>query len=275
LKLAMTLLVRDEEDIIAANIEHHMARGVDLIVVTDNGSVDATVEILRSYEEQGALHLLHEPTDDYSQARWVTRMARLCAKEGADWVINCDADEFWWPRAASDLKQVFAQVPPEVGVVSVPRHNFPPRPEDGRPFFERMTLRDLNSLNSRGRPLPPKVAHRAHPEAKVRMGNHRVKGPGLDTQIESDEIEILHFPMRTFAQFENKIVKGGRALASNTRMSRGKVVTWRELYALWQEGGLREHYDAAVVPSDPPPTGYVEDTRVRDFLRTSTLVGPG
>jgi hypothetical protein len=106
------------------------------------------------------------------------------------------------------------------------------------------------------------------------MGNHRVKGPGLDTKVESGEIEILHFPMRTFAQFENKIVKGGRALASNTRMSRGKVVTWRELYALWQEGGLREHYDAAVVAGGAPPTGYVEDTRVRDFLRTLALAGP-
>ena len=270
MKLAMTLLVRDEEDIIAANIEHHMARGVDLIVVTDNGSVDATVEILSSYEKQGALRLLHEPTDDYSQARWVTRMARLCAAEGADWVINSDADEFWWPRTAPDLKQPFEQLPAEVGVVSVARHNFPPRPEDGRPFFERMTLRDLNSVNSRGRPLPPKVAHRAHPQAKVRMGNHRVKGPGLDTKIESDEIEILHFPMRTFAQFENKIVKGGRALAANTRMSKGKVGTWRELYALWQEGGLREHYDAEVVPSGAQPEGFVEDTRVRDFLRTPT-----
>jgi hypothetical protein len=269
----MTLLVRDEEDIIAANIEHHMARGVDLIVVTDNGSVDATVEILRFYEKQGPLHLLHEPTDDYSQARWVTRMARICAAEGADWVINSDADEFWWPRTASDLKQPFEQLPPEVGVVSVARHNFSPRREDGRPCFERRTFGDLTSVTSRGRPLPPKVAHRAHPQAKVRMGNHRVKGPGLDTEIESDEIEILHFPMRTFAQFENKIVKGGRALEANTRMSKGKVATWRELYALWQEGGLREHYDAAVVPTGAPPAGFVEDTRVRDFLRASNLSG--
>lgn len=267
MKLAMTLLVRDEEDIVAANIEHHLARGVNLIVATDNGSVDATLEILRGYEAQGVLRLLHEPTDDYSQFRWVTRMARMCAEEGAEWVINCDADEFWWPRDTPDLKHALARVRGEVGVIRVPRHNFPPRPEDARPFFERMTLRDLDSRNSRGRPLPPKAAHRADPAVNVGMGNHRVDGPRLGGMTKSNDIEILHFPMRTYEQFENKIMKGGRALAANTALPPGAGGTWRSLYGLFQEGRLREHYDAAVVPSGAQPPGFVEDTRLRDFLR--------
>ena len=52
----------------------------------------------------GHVRLIREPGEDLRQNEWVTRMARLAATEyGADWVINSDADEFWWPRGASLL----------------------------------------------------------------------------------------------------------------------------------------------------------------------------
>jgi hypothetical protein len=130
-----------------------------------------------------------------------------------------------------------------------------------------MTIRDLDSRNSRGRPLPSKVAHRADPDVTVEMGNHRVSGPDLGGEAASDELEILHFPMRTYEQFENKIVKGGRALAANTDLPPGKGQTWRQLHALWQQGKLRRFYDDELVGAAEPPNGYVEDTRLRDFLR--------
>src|SRR3954466_6004641 len=102
MKLVMTLLVRDEQDIVADNLDFHLAQGVDEVIVTDNGSEDATLEILRPYEERGAVRAISEPSDDSSQGRWVTRMARMEAADlGADWVINNDAHEFWWPRGGT------------------------------------------------------------------------------------------------------------------------------------------------------------------------------
>jgi glycosyltransferase involved in cell wall biosynthesis len=252
MRLVMTLLLRDEEDIVRENLDFHLAQGVDRVIVTDNGSEDATVEILREYEAQGAVRLLLEPEDDYSQGRWVTRMARLAAKEGADWVINNDADEFWWPRSGT-LASTFAGLGDEVGVVVAHRTNFVPRPEDGRRFWERMTARERQSLNPLGKPLPPKVAHRAHPELTVVQGNHRVEGPELGERVDDGSIEI-------------QIVKGGRAYARNRELPYRTGRTWRHLYELWERGELRDHYDQQVV-AEPRGDELLEDTRLRDYLR--------
>lgn len=77
MKIVMTLLVRDEEDIIRENIEYHLAQGVDYFIATDNRSNDATTDILKGYERKGVLHYCYEADDDYSQGEWVTRMARM------------------------------------------------------------------------------------------------------------------------------------------------------------------------------------------------------
>ena len=58
----MTLLVRDEQDIVRENLDFHLAQGVERVIVTDNGSEDRTLEILRSYEARGLVRLLLEPT---------------------------------------------------------------------------------------------------------------------------------------------------------------------------------------------------------------------
>jgi len=59
--------------------------------------------------------VIEEEAYTYAQSEWVTRMARLAAAEhDADWVINCDVDEFYWPDGG-DLKEVLAAIPPEYG----------------------------------------------------------------------------------------------------------------------------------------------------------------
>jgi hypothetical protein len=270
MKLVMTLLVRDEEDIVADNLDFHLAQGVDEVIVTDNGSVDGTLEILRAYEARGLVRIIVEPTDDYSQGRWVTRMARMAATEHkADWVINNDADEFWWPRAGT-LRTLFEGLGGDVGAVVGHRTNFVPRPEDDRPYWERMTLRERESLNPVGKSLPPKLAHRAHPEIVVVQGNHRIKGPDVGSEVDDGSIEILHFPMRSYAQFENKIVKGGRAYARNKELPEKTGRTWRRLYETWEQGGLPAHYEASVV-AEAARQDLLEDTRLRDYLEALRL----
>ncbi|HZC29769.1 MAG TPA: glycosyltransferase family 2 protein, partial [Gaiellaceae bacterium] len=101
MKLVMTLLVRDEADILDAQIAFHLNAGVDFVIATDNASRDGTTEILESYARDGYLHLIREEGEDMRQGERVTRMARLAATDfDADWVINSDADEFWCSHGA-------------------------------------------------------------------------------------------------------------------------------------------------------------------------------
>lgn len=157
--LVMTLLVRNEEDILASNLDYHLAQGVDFVIATDNLSTDGTLDILHDYQQQKVLHLIHEAEDNYSQHQWVTRMARMaCTEYQADWVVNNDADEFWWSNQTT-LKDYLMAQNQDVLVLSATRHNFVPRHGmDNVPFHRRMIYRESVSLNALGNPLPPRFA---------------------------------------------------------------------------------------------------------------------
>ena len=89
IRVVMTLLVRNEEDVIAENILFHHAQGVSSFLVIDNLSTDATPEILRRLARFVPIIYIKQTADTYDQAKWVTSMARsACLDHGADWVIN-------------------------------------------------------------------------------------------------------------------------------------------------------------------------------------------
>ena len=176
--LVMTLLARDEIDVVDSWLAFHLNAGADLVIATDNRSQDGTTEVLEEYVRSGHVHLIREPGEDLRQNEWVTRMARLAATEyGADWVINSDADEFWWPRGGS-LKDVLGTVPDRFGVVRGCWRHFLPRPDDGAFFAERMTVRLATPAAPGDKETifhaHQKVAHRAR--ADVAEGRAGVPG---------------------------------------------------------------------------------------------------
>jgi hypothetical protein len=272
MKLVMTLLVRDEADIVDAQIAYHLHAGVDFVVATDNRSEDATTEILERYAGEGVLHLIREPGDDLRQSEWVTRMARLAATDfGADWILNADADEFWLARGAS-IKELLGAVPARFGAVRGAWRNFVPRPDDARFFAERMTVR-LCTPSFHPHPLSThfKSTHRARADVRIGRGNHEALADDLVALRGWYPIEILHFPVRSYEHCLRKYVTQFVALERNAE--KGIPGHMAEAYEAYRAGRLDAFYAPLVVDDEALEVGladgtYAIDTRLRDRLRS-------
>jgi glycosyltransferase involved in cell wall biosynthesis len=268
MKLVMTLVVRDEADVVDSQLSYHLNAGVDFVLATDHDSQDGTTEILESYERDGVLRLFRVH-GEMKDGEWRTRMARLAATDhAADWVINTDADEFWLPRAGS-LEDVFRAIPETIGIFWALTCHFVPRPDDGALFAERMTARfsaqaPLNDPTSPYRPHA-KVAHRADPDIVVWFGSHRVVSKRLAPLPGLHPADVFHFPFRSLEQYERKNVR--RARGDKPLGQYVKGLQAREL------GTIEDVYRRLVVDDEALARGVesgalVIDTRLRDALRS-------
>src|SRR5262245_35887650 len=256
MKLVMTLLARDEADILDAQIKFHLNAGVDFVIATDNRSQDGTAEILESYVKAGQLHLIREDGEYLRQAEWITRMGRLAASEfGADWVIHSDADEFWWPRGDS-LKDVLASIPGRYGIVRALLRHFVPRPDGAESFIERMTARvssssPINDPRSLFRPNL-KLIHRGDPSVSVSIGTQRLHDSSFVPLRGWYPIEFFHFPVRSLEQCERKY--------AHQQIGPGQTPSpyYDRVRALIDEGCLEEVYESLVVDDDALKRGLDE-----------------
>jgi len=268
MRLVMTLIARDEADIVDSQVAFHLNAGVDHVVATDHASTDATTEILRRYERDGRLRLVRRE-GDYHEAEWRTEMARVAATElGADWVFASDADEFWWPRGGS-LPEVLEAIPSRYGIVRGFWRPFVPRPDDGAFFAERMTARlsptaPINDPLSQWRPNA-KVLHRAIADVVVGRGNHSVEADLVPLRGWFP-VEVLHFPHRSREQFERKA-----SVWTATDTVRFHEAH-RAAHDAVSSGRAAESYEALVVDDAELERGLaagslVVDERLRDVLR--------
>jgi hypothetical protein len=273
-RIVMTLLVRNEADIIRHSLDFHLAQGVDHFLIMDHGSEDGTVDVLREFADRGLAHVMQQPDPGYRQSAWVTAMARRAALDlGADWVINSDADEFWWPTQGN-LKSVLGSTPAGTDVLFVARHDFPPTADRDGDFLERMIHRKWRSTNYLGLPLPGKACHRGAPDVEVDQGNHDCRSPAFGAKRDTDRIEILHFPVRSLTQITRKIACGGRAYELSPELPREVGDAWRALYRRLESEGLDGYFASQCIDpqgADLRDGQLVLDTRLRDFMRA---VGP-
>jgi hypothetical protein len=197
-------VVRDEVDIIGFTIAHLISQGVDRVLVADNNSVDGTGDLLASLSISLPLTVVADREFGHYQSWKMTRLARYAACSGADWIIPFDADELW-VAPGTRLSDFLSDT--DVDVVKARMIDYVPQVIDENnepnPYLRiRHHVAEITQIK--------KVAFRAHPLARVAVGNHAVRHPGSV----GEGLEIRHFPNRSPEQLRKKVDQGAIALAA-------------------------------------------------------------
>ena len=257
-RLVMTILCRNEVDIIEANIRLHAMLGVDAFVVMDNGSTDGTREVLAELEKTFDLTVIDQPSQTYQQAKWMLQLAHVARREkGAHWVISNDADEFWIPQEGEDIKACLKLTD---SVVTMPRSNmilteaalsdtYRFQQADHRVYYP--ICYDTHAQKTDPRvsmllvPIGPKVIVNPNGLIKISGGNHRAKHwDKWRTGRRTDALRVYHYPIRSYAQFEANIRHRQQLLKlPNVRMGDH----YRRWVKLYEQGRLREEFERIVL----------------------------
>ena len=81
-------------------------------------------------------------------------------------------------------------------------------------------------------------------------------------------LEIFHYPLRSYNQFENKIKNGGKALNDNKVLPKNVGNTWRKLYKKYKSGKLKKYYLKQVITEKNirKDKNLIEDNRLKNYL---------
>lgn len=258
-RLVMTILCRNEVDIIEANIRVHASLGVDAFVVMDNGSTDGTREKLEALTNEFELHIIDE-FGAYQQAKWMRQLAVYAREKlSANWVISNDADEFWLPEKGS----IKGYLQHKDSVITVSRSNMLLTEEalkDGYDFtqathrvqypicYDREVQKNDPNISMLLVPLSPKVIVNPNGFIKISGGNHRAKhwGKWLTAKTEN-RIRVYHYPIRSYQQFEANI-KHRQALLKDPSIRMGDH--YRRWVKLLEQGQLRAEFERLILSKE-------------------------
>ncbi len=259
-RLIMTILVKDEADIIEANIRTHASLGVDAFAIMDNNSTDGTREILSQLQKEFEIIIIDE-SGDYNQAKWMKQLAVIAKdKLQADWVISNDADEFWLPKNRLNLKENLAF---KGSVLTVHRYNMLLHSKNffnsfyhvENPIFyskiKQLSSKHLSIILTK---IAPKTIINPYGLIYLRGGNHKALHianirdylrSGYDKINRFKDIEVFHYPIRSYTQFEKNIKNRKRLLENSKKISMGPH--YRRWVKLYNEGKLLDEFNNSII----------------------------
>lgn len=263
MRVAALLGVKDEIELIGPAIAHLRAIGVGHIIASDAGSTDGTAEVLVREARGAGFELL--PIDDRDPDPAVERQLSVDAlamarRAGAEWLLFCDADEFWLP-VSGRLEAVLAGETADV--LRVARHNVPLlgtgpamplpvtpadygavwlyAPDEERRIGQERLKADPEAAWIAAVPMGKVMVRTAAVVAAGEGGHSAVAAEGAVLRDRRPAgLIVAHVPFSTEARFARKVANIAAAVAaSGESWGPGSAWHWKRwLAALERDGGV-------------------------------------
>jgi FkbM family methyltransferase len=259
-------MVKNESDIIESFIRYN-SRFLDHLFVIDNGSTDATAEILRRLaDEWPGLKWKKEASPGHQQGRIITTAIRdVCAWLKFDFAFCLDADEFIVCRDRAQLERELGTLPAQT-LGLMPWKTYVPTPADDWSVIDplrRIVNRRERELTQNFKAVVPfDVASDA--DFRVHAGSHRVSIAGGKAAAHKnlENVALAHIPLRSIEQMTSKVLLGEWALSAKTSRAPGEGWHWKWLAGKVVEKmplSLDDLRDAAAAYAAPGPVPLRRD----------------
>jgi len=232
MKIRTICWARNECDILEAFVRHH-TRFSDVFIVLHR-CIDNSEEILRSLATEGLPvqwrtdeRLIHE------QSVVMSELMREAFKDGADWVLPLDADEF----LRGDVTSVLKEQGSDSRVIRTPWKGYVPTSNDSAPetnVLKRITHRRSHEYPRWYKMMIPKTTDTT---AGLCFGNHALIDTAGNRMPHTDtSLVVAHFPVRSERQVMRKAFGGWLSYTADPTHASGGSFQWKALYEKMKSG---------------------------------------
>lgn len=279
-------IVRNEDDVIATTIRHHLALGLDAILISDNESDDDTLKIIRRMAATDR-RIRWSRSRGFRQQEIVNELANEARRLGAEWILPFDADEFWLRR--EPWLPLLLEVPHQAAFVLANVVNFVQRRDqlhrDPRGLLGAVyrsaqtigTVEEAPQLVGDGAisyveaPFGMKGIFRASVKSQIVAGGHRLSD-NLP-YVETKGVVCLHLPLRSRDTLDGRVEQSRRLTAAGLPSHHG----WQQRHFARQadNGEIDKEWaansvdDQGFIAARRGPVALLRDTTLAGVVRPS------
>jgi Glycosyl transferase family 2 len=250
---ALVLMVKDENDIIRQNLEHHYNLGFRRFFVMDNSSTDGTSDRIAAFRVAHSEALVFYAYDQIVGYHQQTKMNAFQVfaqsylvheKPQLDWIFFVDADEFITccsadiGQARDAFQGALADIDQKIMIFHWVQcaSKAPIQALQGGYKPQDVFRHRWHKLD----PAVPKVSFRSNHGIMTTQGNHTTTAYPYSVSQAKIMAEagfyLLHYPMRSIEQLYQKIMNGGRAYQGIGSLSEFGG-HWKTYYSWLQQSG--------------------------------------